>query len=105
MCLAFSFVLLLSFFSPESLVTTIVGFLVSIGLTHVFKNVIGLQGAGAAVLAFVISFVVAIGAVVISGLLGGSGFSWDTIASSGTQIFALATIAYKLFMANSNAAS
>lgn len=97
----FAVLFLLSFFSPENLVTTGIGWAVTLGLTHFVKTATGLQGVGALILAIVVSFVVAIAAVVISGLLGGSGFSWDSIATSGSQIFALATIAYKLLMADS----
>lgn len=88
-----------AFFTAENLVVTIVGFIVSIGLTNWIKNWTGLYGTGAAVLAFVLAFVVAVAALVISQIMGGTGFSIEALAASGLQIFALATMAYKLVLA------
>ena len=93
-------ILALSFFSAESLVTMIVGFIVSAGVTQWLKNQTGVYGTGAAVMAFAIAFVVAALAVVISTLFSGGTISWETIPQAGLQIFALATMAYRLFMSN-----
>lgn len=86
----------LSFFSPESLVTTIAGFIVSMGLTQWLKNQTGAVGVGAVLLAFVISFAVAIVSVVASTFLSGNSISWETIPQAALQIFALATVCYRL---------
>lgn len=96
---AFTF-LAAAFFSAENLITTIVGFLVSMGVTQWLKNRTDLYGTAAAVLAFVVSFVVAILAVVVSTFLSGGEISWQTIPQAGLQIFALATMAYKLLLAD-----
>jgi hypothetical protein len=98
-----SFVLIFisfNFFSPEQLVTTIVGAFVSLGVTQWFKNGSGLAGLGATVAAFVIAFIVAFAAVVISTILTGGKFSLEMLAASGLQIFALATLAYKTMLAD-----
>lgn len=89
------------FFTPESLVTTLVGGIAAFGLTSWIKNQSGAMGVGAMVLALAVSVVVAIVAVLVSTLLSGKGFSFDTAATSATQIFAVATIAYKVLMADS----
>lgn len=93
-------VFLVAFFSPESLVSTIVGGAVTLGATHFLKNITGLQGGAAAILAFVVSLVIAAAAYVVSTMLAGDSISWQMIPQAGTQIFALATIAYKLLMAD-----
>lgn len=89
-----------AFFSAENLVTTIVGFIVSAGLTQWLKNQTGLWGTAAAVLAFAVAFVVAIVALVVSTFLTGGDLSWETIPQAGLQIFALATMTYKLVLAD-----
>lgn len=93
-------VLALSFFTPESLVTTIVGFAVSTGLTQWFKDKVGAMGFAALVVAIAVSFVVAFVAVLISSFLGGGGVSWDTIPQYGMQIFMLSQLAYKGLLAD-----
>jgi len=90
----------IAFFSPENLITTIVGFLVSMGLTQWLKNRTDLYGTAAALLAFVVSFVVAIVAVVAATFFSGGEITWTTIPQAGLQIFALATMAYKLMLAD-----
>jgi len=92
--------LLLSFFSPENLISTLVGLVVSVGVTQWLKNQTGAYGTGAAVLAFIVAFVVAVVAVVASTLFSGGDISWETVPQAGLQIFALATMAYKLLMAD-----
>ncbi len=89
-----------AFLSAESLVSTIVGGLVSLGITHVFKKSAGLQGAGAAILAFAVSVVVAAAAYVITAMLNGGDVTLQTIPQNAAQIFTLATLAYKLAMAD-----
>jgi phosphate/sulfate permease len=95
----------IALFSPESVVTTIVGAIVSFGLTNLLKSLTGWQSAAATVLAFVASFVVAIAAVATSTFLSGGSLSWELVGQSALQIFTLATIAYKLLMADPNAPS
>lgn len=98
----FLFLISFNFFSPEQIVVTLVGALVSLGVTQWFKNTNGLAGVGATIAAFAIAFVVAFAAVVISNLLMGREFSLDALAASGLQIFALATLAYKTMLADAN---
>ncbi|MGI9036677.1 MAG: hypothetical protein ACR2GD_11645 [Pyrinomonadaceae bacterium] len=98
------FFLTIGLFSPESLVSTIVGGIVSLGLTHAVKNAVGLQGAGAAILAFVVSLVVAIAAYILSTVMSGGQISWEMIPQGAAQIFTLATLAYKIFMADDSSA-
>lgn len=88
-----------SLFTPESLVTTIGGFIVATVGTQWLKNATGVAGMGAFVLAVAISFGVAIVALVIATLLSGGGFSWDFLIQSWLQIFALSTMAYKALLA------
>lgn len=97
---SFLFSLSLSFFSPESLVTMLVGGAATFGITHWIKNQSGAMGFGAMLLALFISVIVAVAAVVVSMLLSGDGFSWDKAATSAFQVFAIATIAYKALMAD-----
>lgn len=97
--LLFTFVPL-PFFSAESLVTTIVGFVITTGLTQWFKNASGVYGLAAFAVAVIVSFVVASIAVVASSFMNGTGFAWETIPQSALQIFALATMAYKLVLAD-----
>lgn len=92
--------LALSFFTPESLVTTIGGFIVSTGLTQWFKDKTGVYGLAALAAAIVIAFVIASVAVIASAFLSGTGVSWETIPAYGLQIFALATLAYKALLAD-----
>ena len=98
--LLISIFLAIAFFSAENLIATIVGFIVTTGLTQWLKNATGAFGTAAFFLAVILSFVVAAVAVTISGLLNGNGFSWDTVPQSALQIFALATAAYKLLLAD-----
>ena len=99
-----AFSLSFNFFSPESLVTTLVGGIAAFGLTRWFKKQTGAMGIGAMILAIFVSVLVAVVAVMISTLLSGNGFSADKVAASATQVFAAATIAYKTLMADSGAA-
>jgi hypothetical protein len=95
-----AFLLSLNFFSAESLVTMLVGGLVSFGLTNWIKNQTGAIGFGAMLLALFISVLVAVVAVGCSMFLSGDGFSWDKAAASAIQVFGVATIAYKALMAD-----
>ncbi len=96
--LLFSVIFLIAFLSAESLVSTIVGGVVALLGTQYFKAAVGVQGAGATVLAFVISFVVAIIAFAISTALSGGEIGWGLIPQGSLQIFALATLAYNLIL-------
>lgn len=89
----------MNFFGTENLITVIVGFIVSSGLTQIIKNKTGVAAFGATLLAFCMAFAVAIVAVVINSALTGN-FSVENIASQGLQIFALATFAYKAILAD-----
>lgn len=93
-------VLALSFFSPENIVSTIVGVVVTTGLTQIFKNATGAYGLGAFAIAVILSVVIGGVAVVASAFLTGSGVTWETVPQAGLQIFALATMAYKLLLAD-----
>jgi|CXWL01.1.fsa_nt_gi hypothetical protein len=87
-------------FTAESIVTTILGFIVTTGLTQWFKNASGVYGLAAFAVAVVIAFVVAAASVVISSFINGTGVSWESIPQAGLQIFALATMAYKVLLAD-----
>jgi hypothetical protein len=95
----FLFLISLNFFTPENLVTTIVGTTVSFGITQLFKQQSGLQGTGAFILAVICSFGVAVLAVVLSTVMGGGKLSWETIPTAALQIFGLATMAYRAYAA------
>ncbi len=89
----------LNFFSPESLVTMVFGGLTALGATQWLKRGISVQGAAATLAALAISLVVAVGAFVVSQAVNsGGGFSWATVPQNAAQIFALATVAYNLFL-------
>lgn len=91
----------ISIFSPENLITTLVGALATFGLTHWIKSQTGLQGVGALIVAIIVSFIVAAASFLISTLLiNGNHFSWELLPHAATQIFALATIAYKVIMSD-----
>ena len=101
----FSTILLLTLFAAdfitaEGLVTTIVGFLVTTGLTQWLKNATGAYGTLAFFIAVAVAFVVAAASVVISSLLNSTSVSWETLPAAGLQIFALATATYKLVLAD-----
>ena len=93
-------VIAVAFFSAENLISTIVGVIVSTGVTQWLKNQTGIYGTAAAILAFVIAFVVALVAFLVSTYLTGGELGWDAIPQAGLQIFALATMAYKLVLAD-----
>jgi len=50
----------------------------------------------------VVSIAVAVIAYVLSTLMSGGDISWQMIPQGATQIFTLATLAYKLFMADNS---
>lgn len=93
----FAVFFMIAFLSAENLVSTIVGGFVALGVTQFFKNTTGLQGAGATVLAFVVSVLVAVIAFAVSLLVSGE-FSWGAIPGGAAQIFTLATLAYRLII-------
>lgn len=88
------------FFSPENLISTGVGFLATLGLTQWIKTQSGLQGLGAMLLAFALSFVVSLAAFILATVMSGGELGWGMILSSGLQIFALATFTYRLMTEN-----
>lgn len=83
-----------AFLSAENLVSTIVGGIVALIGTQIFKVGTGVSGAGATVLAFIVSLVVAVIAYALSMFLTGT-FSWDAIPAGAAQIFTLSTLAYR----------
>lgn len=91
-----------SFFAPENVVSVLVGTVATLGLTQWMKNAAGWHGTLATLLAFVLSFVIAIAAVLISMYLSGATISWDTIPTIALQVFGLATAAFKLMLADKN---
>ncbi len=88
--------LTVSLFSPTILLITLLGAAAAYGGTNVLKKRIGLQGGGAAILAFLASAVAAAGAYGASMYFTGEYISWEMIPHSAAQIFTLATLAYKL---------
>jgi hypothetical protein len=99
------FFLAFSLFTPESIIPVIVGGAASLGLTQFLKNQTGAMGVLAMLLAVLVSFVVAIVAFVITSLMSGTPFSWEMIPAAAAQIFALATIAFKLLAADTTTQS
>lgn len=89
----------MNFFGAENLITIIVGFIVSTGITQWIKKQTGATAFGAMLLAFAIAFGVAITAVVVNGFVTGQ-FSWEYLVGQALQIFALSTIAYKALLAD-----
>lgn len=85
-----------AFFSPENLVTTFVGVIAATGITQWIKVQTGLVGVGALFLAIAISVAVAVVAVLVGVFFSGGAIGWDTLPNAAVQIFALATVAYKL---------
>lgn len=91
--------LLISAISAESLVTTIVGGLISLGVTQWIKNDGALQGPAVTLMAFFVAVVVGFIAFVVSAALSSEANpSWSLIAQNSAQIFALSTLAYNLFL-------
>jgi hypothetical protein len=95
MILFFFFLFVFSFASPEAIVETLVGFLVSWGLTNYLKNQTGLAGLGATILAVIVCFVVAVVAVAVSTLFSGQEITLEAILNRMPMIFTLATLAYR----------
>jgi hypothetical protein len=89
-------ILLTTIFTPESLVSSIIGAGASYGLTQFLKKKTRLQGAGAALLAFGTALLVATIAYVGSVYLNGGELSLQMIPQNAAQIFTLATLSYKL---------
>ena len=87
--------------TPESVASTLIGGLISLGLTQWLKGATGLQGVGALLLAIAISFAVAIIALLVSTAFSGNPLTYALLPSAALQIFAIATIAFKSFMADS----
>ena len=87
-------------FSPEQIVATVAGAMFTYGFTNWFKNKTGLAGAGATVMAFIIAFAAALASVAVASFLSGEPLSWEMIPNASFQIFTLATVAYKLMMAD-----
>lgn len=92
-----------AFFSAENLVTVIVGALASMGISQWIKNGVGAYGPAMLLIAVAVSLVVGFVAIIISALLNGAPINWDDLPLYGTQLFALATIGYKLFLADNEA--
>ena len=96
----FATILLTAFFTAEGIVASIISTAASYGLTQFLKGKIGLQGFGAALLAFVIALVVGLVAYVVTTFLNGEQITVDTIVRNAAQIFTLATLAYQLLGKN-----
>ncbi len=89
------FLFAISFASPEAIVETLVGFLVSYGLTNYLKNKTGLAGLGATILTVIVCFVVAVVAVTVSTFFSGEPITLEAILNRTPMIFTLATLAYR----------
>lgn len=90
----------LPFFSAENLVTVIGGAIVSVGFVQWFKNKSGVYGPVALIAAVITSLVIALVAVVVSAYMNGTELDWSRLPQIGTQLFALATVGYKLLVAD-----
>ena len=89
-----------SFFSAENLIIVIVGGAASLGITQWLKTFTGAYGVVAFILAIVLAFVIAFVALLISSLFNGAPVDWYAMPSKALQLFALATAAYKLLLAD-----
>lgn len=98
--ISFLFLIGFNFFNAENVVTVLVGFITTAGLTQYLKGKTGLQGVGAMWLSIALSLVVAAVAVIISMIFNDGGFSVEKLAGSGVQIWAVAQITYKLILAD-----
>ncbi len=78
----------------EYIITTIIGLLVTMGVTEFIKKSNGLYGFSATLLSVGVSFVVALVAVAIE-MFGSGEFSAENLAQYGLSIFTIATIAYR----------
>ena len=88
------------FFSAENLITVIVGGAASLGVTQWLKSQSGAYGVAAMVLAVVVAFVVGFIALFVSSLISGNPVNWASIPTQALQLFGLATMAYKLLIAD-----
>lgn len=82
------------FITAESIISVIVGFLATMGITQFIKSWGGLYGFGATILALVISFAVGLAAVLIQMVISGD-FSPEKLGVYALSIFTTATIAYR----------
>jgi hypothetical protein len=98
-------ILAAAFFSAENLVSIIIGGIVSIGLSQWLKNATNAYGPVMLVVSVIISIIVAVVAMAVSSYLGGTSISWGDLGQLGPQVFALATIGYKLFIADGQPSS
>jgi hypothetical protein len=89
-----------AFLSAESLVSVIIGGIVSIGLSQWLKNATQAYGPAMLVVSIMISIVVAVVATLVSAMFTGSEVHWSDLSQTGPQIFALAQVGYKLFLAD-----
>ncbi len=89
-------VLVFGLLSAESIVPMIVGFLSTVGLTQWLKGRTGAVGIGAMAMAIAVSFLIGAVALIVASLLGNAPVEWSTLPEAALQLFALATIAYKL---------
>jgi hypothetical protein len=95
-----SIIFLVAFFSAENIVTVLIGGVISMGLSQLVKNGTGAYGAAMLVLAIAVSLVVAFVALAVSAMFNGTPIDWSALPHYGTQLFALATIGYKLLLAD-----
>lgn len=93
-------ILAAAFFSAENIVTVLVGAIVTCGLSQWVKNNTGAYGPAMVILAVIISIGVALVATIGSAFVNGATVNWNDLPQYGAQLFALATVAYKLFIAD-----
>jgi type IV secretory pathway TraG/TraD family ATPase VirD4 len=91
-------VLAAAFFSAENIVTVIIGGLASMGISQWLKNSTGAYGPAMLILAVIVSVIVGFAALVVSSFWSGQSIDWSNLPHYGTQLFALATIGYNLFL-------
>lgn len=95
----FTLVLASSLMSAESLVPVLIGWVGTMGLTQWLKNQTGLAGIGAMLLSFAISLIIGLIAFLGAAFLSGEAIEWQYLPGHGLQIFALASLTYRTFIA------
>lgn len=101
----FAIFLAASFLSAEGIITMIIGGLVSMGISQWVKKATQAYGPAMLIISVIISVLVAVIGIVAASFLTGSELHWQDLSQLGPQVFALATIAYKLFLADSEPAN
>ena len=82
----------------DNIISVIIGFLVTMGVTQFIKNYTGLYGFGATILALAVSFLIGMVTVVAQLVMSGN-FTVEQVAVNAASIFTASTIAYRALQA------